>query len=189
MDYARFELILTRRVNIIELLDRISRALDSPFLVIGGHAIAASGYPRTTGDFDALVQKEHRAGWTDALKSAGYECISDQPTFAQFAGQPWEWPVDLMFVNETTFQKMWAERVSTTIVGFSAYIPSPAHLVALKLHALRFGPPRRARKDLDDIVEIITANRISDKLPELCERFGTAELYERIKTALEEKGR
>jgi hypothetical protein len=171
-------------VNIIELLDRISRDLASPFLVIGGHAVAASGYPRTTGDFDALVQKEHRAGWTAALISAGYECISDQPTFAQFAGQPWDWPVDLMFVNQTTFQKLWAERVSTTIAGSTAHIPSATHLVALKLHALRFGPERRAQKDLKDIVEIVAANQISDKLRDLCDRFGTDELYERIKTAL-----
>jgi hypothetical protein len=175
-------------VNIIELLDRISQSLNSPFLVIGGHAIAASGYPRTTGDFDVLVQKEHRTGWTDALRSAGYECISDQPAFAQFAGQPWDWPVDLMFVNEATFQKMWAERVSTTIARSAAYIPSAAHLVALKLHALRFGPERRAQKDLKDIVEIVDANQISDKLRDLCDRFGTKELYERIKTALGGKG-
>jgi hypothetical protein len=171
------------RVNIIELLDRISRDLDSPFLVMGDMRSLLRAIPEQRATSMPSC-KEHRIGWTDALRAAGYECISDQPTFAQFAGQPWDWPVDLMFVNETTFQKMWAERVSTTIAGSAAYIPAPTHLVALKLHALKFGPERRAQKDLEDIVEIVIANQISDKLRDLCDRFGTAELYERIKTAL-----
>jgi hypothetical protein len=183
----RIATILCREVNIIQVLEHISRDRKLPFLVIGGHAVAASGFSRTTGDLDVLVQKDHRVSWTEALKIIGYKCISDQATFAQFEGQLWDWPVDLMFVNATTFAKMWDARVSVTISDVSVSIPFPEHLVALKLHALRYGPPRRAQKDLKDIVELVIANQLRDKLRDLCDRFGTVELYERINSALTEE--
>ena len=170
---------------------RISRDQKLPFLVIGGHAVIASGYRRTTDDLDIVVTKEHRQTWREIMEGIGYRLFSDQPTFAQFRPpQPWEWPVDLMFVSQETFSKMSKDAVETTIHETKVRIPSPEHLIALKLHALRYGPPRRGGIDLTDIIEIVVANKMnvtSDTFKEICERFGTVEIYARIKVALGEK--
>lgn len=114
----------------------------------------------------------------------GYTLFSDQLTFAQFhPPQPWEWPVDLMFLSEETFRKLASDGVNAVILGVEVRIPSPEHIIALKLHAIRYGPPRREAGDLVDILELIEANKIDiagDRFRKLCNRYATPELYERI---------
>ena len=185
--HSAFDNLLCRRVNILQALEHISHDRHLPLLVIGGHAVVASGYRRTTDDLDIVVVKDHR----EIMESIGYRLVSDQPTFAQFRpSQPWEWPVDLTFVSGETFLKLSRGAVEATIHDTKVRIPSPEHLIALKLHSLRHGPPRRESVDLTDIIEIIAANKIdvnSDKFREVCDRFGTIELYERIKAAAAKK--
>jgi hypothetical protein len=176
----RIPTILCHEVNIIQVLEHISRDRKLPFLVIGGHAVVASGYRRATDDLDIIVTKEHRQTWREIMESLSYRLFSDQPTFAQFRpSQPWEWPVDLMFVSQETFFKLSRDAIEAKVHDVKVRIPSPEHLIALKLHSLRYGPPRREAVDLTDIVEIIAANKIdiaADKFRGICEHYGTAEL-------------
>ena len=94
-------------MNILEWAARISKDQKLEFLVIGGHAVNAYGYARETSDVDFLVRKEDRSGWEAAFVSIGYTIFRDAPTFLQLSapeGSPW--PVDLMFVNDRTFQSI-----------------------------------------------------------------------------------
>jgi len=97
------------------------------------------------------------------------------------------WPVDLMLVNQETFDKMSVEAREKLIDGIAIKVPSPLHLIAMKLHALRHGKPEREAKDLTDVFELIHLNDVdvkSDAFRALCEKFGTTELYERIRQAI-----
>ncbi len=69
------------------------------------------------------------------------------------------------------------------IGGNKFTIPSLNHLLALKFHAIKNNPTRREFKDLLDIMLLIDKNKVdvkSHEFRELCLRYGTKELYDRI---------
>lgn len=78
---------------------RVTKAADMPifqqltgaagkrglrFLVIGGHAVIAHGYPRTTFDLELLVERERSPEWDALLAELGYRILARQSAFVQF---------------------------------------------------------------------------------------------------------
>jgi hypothetical protein len=160
------------------------------FLVIGGTAVNAFGHARLTLDLDLLIERSDVEHWTVLLEKLGYTRIPEQTLFAQFtpafAGM---WPVDLMLVTQQTFERMYAEACDKDIDGVAVKLPSPLHLIAMKLHALRHGRPARQAKDFTDLVEVIHLTRIDvtgEAFRRVCDSVGTKELYEQIRRAVEE---
>lgn len=158
-------------------------------LVIGGAAVNAFGHPRLTYDLDLLVRRDDVERWATIMEKLGYKRVPEQITFAQFmpplGGMP---PVDLMLVNDSTFDKMFSSAVTKEMNDVTIKVPAPLHLIALKLHALRHGKLERRAKDLDDTIQLILLNRLDVQgtaFREACERFGTPELYEEIRTIIE----
>ena len=65
-------------------------------------------------------------------------------------------------------------------------MPSVFHLIALKLHSIK-NNPKREITDFPDIIRLISYNNIdvdSGDFRALCLRFGTEDLYERIKKSI-----
>jgi hypothetical protein len=63
-------------------------------------------------------------------------------------------------------------------------IPSLAHLVALKFHALRNAGDRRSHDDLIDILELAAMIPEPSRwriLDELCSQYGTPKLHELLR--------
>jgi len=159
-----------------------------PFIIIGGTAVNAFGHARMTLDLDLVIPRSDVELWSSLLGKLGYRRVPGQILFAQFA-PPFEgmWPVDLMLVNEETFARLSAEACEKVINGIAVKVPSPLHLIAMKLHALRHGKPEREAKDLTDVFELIHLSNVDvngDVFRALCEKFGTKELYERIRRAI-----
>ena len=154
------------------------------YLLIGGHAINAYCEPRGTLDVDFLVWKSDLAKWRVLLEAEGFKLIHDGQTFVQFS-PPYgvEWRLDLMLVNQETFEKMLTDARVVNVIGLQTRIPRPEHLIALKLHALKHGHPERFEKDFGDVIAL-TRNAGCDVRSagyrQMCEKFGTPELYERI---------
>ena len=97
------------------------------------------------------------------------------------------WPVDLMFVNDQTFSKMFTASVEQTMKGTVVRIPSVEHLIALKIHALKYTNPRRQLKNLLDVVSLIELNNVDINGKEfivVCERYGTPKIRAQIIAAL-----
>jgi hypothetical protein len=62
-------------------------------------------------------------------------------------------------------------------------VPCLNHLIALKLHAIKYNPKIREYRDLPDIIELIRINKINTKDVEfknLCLKYGREELYNKI---------
>ena len=159
------------------------------FLVIGGTAVNALGHARLTLDLDLLIPRRDVETWAVLLGKLGYTRTPEQTAFAQFtpalAGM---WPVDLMLVSEQTFDRMYSEACDKEIDGVAVKLPSPLHLIALKLHALRHGKPSRYAKDFTDLVELIHLSKMdvnSEPFRRVCDSVGTQELYEQIRRAIE----
>ena len=167
-----------------------SRSANLLSLVIGGVAVNAFGHPRMTYDIDLLIRRDDVERWVAIMEKLGYRRVPEQVTFAQFmpplTGMP---PVDLMLVNDSTFDKMFSSGVMKEMNGLKIKVPAPLHLIALKLHVLHHGKLERRAKDMDDTIQLILLNRIdvrSEAFTEACERFGTPEIYEEIRKAVEQ---
>ena len=158
------------------------------FLVIGGLAVNHYGYARETGDVDFFVRQSDRADWITMLEAFGYTNYNDGGNFIQFNPPAQNaWPVDLMLVQDKTFEPILAASKAADFYGFQTRVPALEHLIALKLHALKNTRMSRFLKDYLDVEYLIRVNRLdikSQSLGALFDKYGTPDLYEKISRSL-----
>ena len=133
------------------------------FLVIGGHAVNAYGYSRTTLDLDFLVAVEEFPSCQALLESVGYRWVGQTASFAKLhppETDPPSLPVDVMLVDSGTFAKIRQAARMLPFGNFTLPVPAPLHLIALKLHALRNPERRQLGKDMADILGLISICQI-----------------------------
>jgi hypothetical protein len=175
-------------VNLFETIDLETRKRHLQFLIIGGLAINQYGFSRETADLDLLVCADDRAQWFELFAKFGYGIFNDGGSFIQFSPpEQSAWPVDLMLVQQKTFQPMRDVSREVDFYGITARIPSLEHLLALKLHALKNTRLHRFLKDFLDVENLIRINQIdigSENIRQLFLRYGTIELYEKISRSL-----
>ena len=172
----------------METLATISSAAKNRnlrFLLAGGHAVIAHGFPRNTFDLDLVITRDDEAGWRELLAGAGYTLLREGPAFLQFnATQPARLPLDLMLVNAATFEKMYADAVPGPVGVTDVRVVSLKHLLALKCHAIKHGHAGRIIKDADDVIRLVEGHRIDVTQPEWRDmflQFGTPDLYEKLR--------
>ena len=155
-----------------------------PCLLIGGNALILLGYIRNTIDLDLLVEAGRRSEWLDLMRSLGYRLFHGTGAFAQFeAGVEGEAPVDLMFVDGGTWEKMWAQARSGEAASRTVFTPRPEHLIALKLHAAASPTRDKAESDWEDIRQIIRVCELNVEEPEfraMILRYGGQKALERV---------
>ena len=153
------------------------------FLLIGGYAVNAHGYSRTTRDVDVMIVSSDFDKAKQVVQRCGYRQYVHKDLCARFVDHEKQWPpLDLVFVEQETFQNMVKEARRVEMMGRKLLVPSAEHLIALKLHAIKNDPKREAR-DLNDIFELIKAKGLDvsePKFKDFCLKFGNADLFERI---------
>lgn len=158
------------------------------FLVIGGLAINHYGYSRDTSDLDLFISLDDRPEWPELLATLGYTNFKDGGNFIQYEAPARNaWPVDLMLVQETTFAPIFVASQNANFFGVKTRVPSLEHLLALKLHALKYTRAHRFLKDFLDVENLIRINQIdikSQNIRELFARYGTDDLYEKVSRSL-----
>lgn len=172
---------------ILNLLSEAMTRDECAALVIGGYSLEAYGVERPTRDIDLLVATEHLAPLSALLIRAGYTETGRNNLCARYVhADPLHFPVDLLFVDSPTWEKIWPLSEPAQIEGVPLRVPAPAHLIALKLHAMRQNPGKRDQ-DFSDIVRIIRRREAQipgDELQALCERYGPKDIYQQIRAAL-----
>jgi len=166
-----------------EIIELCGKETKMPFLVIGGVAIVAHGYQRDTLDLDYLTRQSDRAAWRDALKQLDYDIAYTHEHFDQFASKRGWMDLDLMYVNERTFDTMFSSSELKEMGSVSGRFPSLEHLVALKLHVLKQNLPHRMLGDMDDVINLLLVNRVDlrqEKWRQLFVKYGSLELYEKV---------
>ena len=95
-----------------------------PSLLIGANAIVLLGYIRDTVDLDLLVPEQSRSQWLDLLRELGYRVFHGVEAFAQFEpADKTGAPVDLMFVEEATWEKLIAGAREMDLSGQRVLVP------------------------------------------------------------------
>lgn len=168
----------------MELGDFIAVGEQEPelrFLIIGGYAVGAHGHTRATFDVDFLVRREDKELWMKRILDAGLRLFAEQRTFAQFTQPERGDGLDLMFVNEATFERLWSASEERQFGPKRARVPCLDHLIALKLHALKQALPHRTSKDAEDVEMLARRNQLNLRQPhyeQLFLKYGTREIYE-----------
>lgn len=172
----------------LETITTKAREKGLRFLVIGGYAVMAHGFARSTYDLDLLVRSDEQEQWSQLLKEAGASVHSAGKSFIQF--QPSEaFPetIDLMLVNDQTFEQLWNESIIPTEAYGQTRFVSLNHLIALKCHAIKHGHAGRVEKDVDDVLELVKINKVdvtAENFRQLILKHGPPELYDKIKRVL-----
>lgn len=158
-----------------------------PFLVIGGYAVMAHGFVRSTEDLDLLVRGSQRARWRELFEGMGMTVHHDGGTFLQFNAPPWgKLPVDLMFITDDVFGRMQLKAEKTKFEGDEVGVVSLLQLIALKCHAVQNTKGLRVLKDSDDLIHRIQINGLDLQEPELRAtifKHGNQELYDKLQRA------
>jgi hypothetical protein len=177
-------------VDFFATLDDAAKSRGLPYLIIGGYAVIAHGFARLTFDFDIAVERARQADWIECTRSMGYSVAHDGGAFLQLIADKQLLPLDLMLLNPSTFAKLSSAAVQKKIAGRSFPVVSLLHLLALKVHALNHTRTRRFLKDFEDITELVSRNKIDLESPELREifqKYGTTELYDKVRRACEQQ--
>jgi hypothetical protein len=161
-------------------------------VLVGGNAVNLHSYFRTTFDVDLLVRETDSERWLGYFQGHGYGPFHRTPNFIRlrFVAAPAEaLPVDLMLADAQTFATIQGSSRRCDIGnGLSLAIPSPLHLIAMKLHALRSPARFENGIDLQDVKYLIKAAKIdtsSKEFVDIAERYAS----EAIQKILHETGR
>ena len=170
--------------NVFHLLAREFEKAKIPVILVGGFAVNYYKVTRATADVDILMLDENFEKASSLLSLAGYKEVVRGHVFARFrSSHPLLMDVDILCVDKKTFTGMMDEAREIEIEGDKIKVPSLNHLVALKLHSLKNNFSHREDLDLKDLVNLIRENQMDvtrDAFRELCLKYGTQELYERI---------
>ena len=150
-------------------------------LLIGGYAVAVHGHTRATFDVDFMIRRADLSAWKARLLGAGLVLYAERTGFAQFTQPAGGDGLDLMLVDDRTFQLMQSTALEADFDGAKTGVPSLDNLLALKLHVLRQALPYRTGKDAEDVEMLLRRNKLpleSEHYRNLFLKYGDGKLYE-----------
>ncbi|RPI77029.1 MAG: hypothetical protein EHM45_10725 [Desulfobacteraceae bacterium] len=171
-------------MDIFHLTSDIFNKSKAEVVLIGGFAVNHYKVARQTADMDFLITKEDYERIDDLLQKEGYTPYYTHEIFIRLKNiEPSFFDLDFMFIEKKTFEKIQKAGRKIEISGKKFSIPSLDHLIALKLHSIKYNPKNREFRDLPDIINLIRLNKVDYKsrsFRELCLKFGNEDLYSKI---------
>jgi hypothetical protein len=136
-------------VDLAQSLEQVAAFLDSRghrWALVGGLALQAYGFGRATHDIDILVESGARADIVPFMESLGFEPLHSSEGFSNHLHTDRR-RVDFVYVESATAERLFAlARRVTAIHGRDVVVPSPEHLIAMKVHAAKSDPSRLLRE-------------------------------------------
>jgi hypothetical protein len=171
----------------IDILGEALEDVGGGGLLVGGLALQRHAVARQTLDVDCLISDGDRDRIVASFEREGFAVAAETESFVRLHHESvYMMDLDLLLVDEETLSEMLRESLSVTIGSRDLRVPCLAHLVALKLHAVR-NDPKRELRDLADIVDLLRANPdvvTGDELEQLAGRYGPDGILDRIRTRL-----
>lgn len=156
-------------------------------IVVGGWAVNLLGMPRTTLDFDFMILEDEFDEFALSLQKFGCHQIIETRLYARFKFEennllPY---IDCLFADEGTYNKIASAGKKVDIFGTEFILPTAMHIIAMKLHALKYSEKHRFAKDYNDILALIEIHSIDtspkSEFAEICNKYATEEIYRRIR--------
>lgn len=134
------------------LADAFERQLHVRYAVIGGVGLAAMGMPRSTLDVDVVTDAAAQPRLVELLEREGYETLHRSSGYSNHLHRDLSrGRVDIVYVSGDTADALFgATRLLAGPGGGPVPVPSPEHLAAMKVLAIK-SDPSRTFEDLADI--------------------------------------
>lgn len=152
-------------------------------MLAGGFALAAWGSTRATADLDLIVDDGARGEILPRIVGEGFETLFDSEGFTNLLHpDPELGRLDLIWVEGETSRKLFAAAAERQGPGGKpALAPSPAHLVEMKVKAIR-SRPIRVLRDGEDLRVLLALPEIDENAArEAFRRAGLSELWDRLR--------
>jgi hypothetical protein len=146
---------------------RALKEADVPFLVIGGHAVVLHGHLRNTFDLDLLIGDSRFDAGRASLVGLGYRTYFETDAFLQLIAPENLPPLDLMIVDDRTFDRIGATATEKMLDGERIGVPDVLRLIALKLHATRDTNRRTSETDWQDVAGLLRRTNQNIEDPEV----------------------
>jgi len=171
----------------VDILGEALERVDGRGLLVGGFALRQYAVVRQTLDVDCLISEADSDRIVKVFEREGFAVTARTENFVRLRHESVRMmDIDLLLVDAGTLSEMLAESAPAHIGSADLRTPCLAHLVALKLHALR-NDPKRELRDLSDIVELLRANPdvvAPEELERLAAEYGPPGALEKIRTRL-----
>jgi hypothetical protein len=156
-----------------------------PFAIVGALALHTYGYSRATNDVDLLVGNETQDRLIDFLEKRGFETLHRSSGYSNHVhADPALGRVDVVYVDEDTRGKIFAEARLASLAGMSVRVPKPEHLAAMKIHAMK-NDPSRAFQEMADIQFLMRLPGVDrDQIREYFEKSGQSERFHELERSL-----
>jgi len=176
--------VCLQAMEILRTISLYVEGKDMPFVVIGGHAVNAYGLSRQTGDLDLIVPLTAKGLWLELMNKLRYRKGQDDDRFTRFRPEHLTaWPIDLMFVDDGTFAKIWEAGDEKDYGAVPAKVASARHLAILKMHALKHYQEHRYARDYNDLIGLLRSGETgisAGELSELCLKYANQEVLNRL---------
>jgi hypothetical protein len=175
-------------VDFTKVLKQLSEFLEEkqhPYAVIGGVGLAAYGMPRATCYLDLVLDANAQAAMIQFLESLGYETLHRSTGYSNHRHAEREMgSVDVVYVRDETSRRVFdASRVLEGPGGLRVPIPSPEHLIAMKVVAMK-NDPSRTYQDMADIRFLLTLADVDrDEVRSQFEKHGLLERYRELEAS------
>ena len=156
-----------------------------PFAVVGALALHTYGYSRATNDVDLLVGSEAQDQLIAFLEQRGFETLHRSDGYSNHLhADPALGRLDVIYVDEDTRRKIFAEARSAALAGMSVVVPKPEHLAAMKIHAMK-NDPSRAFQEMADIQFLMRLPGVDrDEIRGYFEKSGQLERFHELERSL-----
>ncbi|MEM1157518.1 MAG: hypothetical protein AAF649_05475 [Verrucomicrobiota bacterium] len=146
MDYESFFVNLAQH----------ARAEGLKYLIVGGNAVNLHQYYRTTFDIDILIPETSLDNWRAYFaEHENYEMSFKTHSFAGLESSEKRIPLDLMLVDQQTFEKLSRDSIRIGMGDVELPIPEAVYLIAMKPHALKNTSRADRKHDFQDIIHLI----------------------------------
>ncbi|HEX4497924.1 MAG TPA: hypothetical protein VIE43_19775 [Thermoanaerobaculia bacterium] len=173
MDFARVYRVVSAFLN----------ERESPYAVIGGVALVAYGLPRTTLDLDFIVEAAIQDDLIRFLESHGYETLHRSSGYSNHQHPDPLWGnLDFVYVSGGTSQELFGACTARTGPGgVQIPVPTPEHLAAMKVMAMK-NDPSRELQDMADIRFLLSLPGVDPiQIRDYFDRQGMRDRYDDVK--------
>jgi hypothetical protein len=179
--------------SIFKFLSQVFKKHNIQAVLVGGYALIANKVQRMTFDIDFLISQDACNKIEGDIINVGYSLLNRQDAFVQFKSEKVGLrDIDFLIGHKHTIDLLIAQGKSVLIAGEPFIVPSPEHLIAMKLHSIA-GNKMRELKDFPDIVNLMMANAIdprSETIKSMFDKYALLDFYDRvIATIRNERGK
>lgn len=176
--------------SIFKILSSLFNKHNIEPVLVGGYALIANKVQRMTFDIDFLISEDDFSRIELEIIKIGYSIFHRQEAFVQFKSNK-EGLIDTDFLisDADTIDIIISQGKKHVIDNVEFIVPSPLHLIAMKLHSLSFNKNRES-KDLPDIIQLIEMNNInvnSKKIEDYFIKYKSIEILDKVRSAINNK--